>query len=69
MLQVERKKTHLACTQLSWKLLSKDDHVTRARPITFTVITTEGSEKRDSVGVRRLRRYYVYEHCGKILER
>lgn len=40
-INVTGEKTHLAATQLSWKLLSKDGHVTRIHPITFNVITKE----------------------------
>lgn len=40
---VTGENTHLAATQLSWKLLSKDDHVTRLQPITPNVITTEAA--------------------------
>lgn len=45
---VTGEKTHLAATQLSWKLLPKDDHVTEAHPIICNVITTEGSYNCDT---------------------
>lgn len=59
-INVTGEKAHLAATQLSWKLLSKDDHVMLSRPITCTVITT--AIKCDSIDKRR----FVDVRCCKL---